>query len=98
MPDPQKAADLAHRMEKGQRAQALLDDETFKAAIMKTEERYVTGWKSGTSVEQREDMWAKYHALADVVREVRAMIGDGVIAAEEKRQQDKREARQLVGS
>lgn len=71
MPDPITDA---------QRAQQILDDEVFQAALDALDDEYVDEWRHSSSLEARERAHVKQEVLGEVTLALERIMSDGLIA------------------
>lgn len=77
---------------RGRRAEAILTDETFIAAMEEAEAKLKEQWKNETSPQGREACWHKLHALDEVKRALRAFVNRKSYVDYAERQQEKAHA------
>lgn len=61
---------MSDSIKMGQDAKRLLEDETFKQALMDTEMEFFRQWKDSDTVEEREQCHAAMTALHEVYRQM----------------------------
>lgn len=61
-------------IEQGRLSEVILNDETFRNAILKTEEGIVQKWKQATTLEEREDCHYQLKALTSLLIELKIPV------------------------
>lgn len=77
MSGPDYTADEVKHIVAGDRAKAILEDESFLAAVEKTRESYMHSWLAAPTVQERENMHARVSALDDVLGNLRSIMETG---------------------
>jgi hypothetical protein len=77
---PAERQTLLEGAARGERVRKILNDADFVAARQQLEMRYFREWRLLTDSSLREELWAKLHALDDIVRELNTVIGTGDVA------------------
>lgn len=77
-------AALHRKIERGQRAEHLAQDEALAAAFKEVEEVYVTKWQSSDAldVELRERAWIATRLLSDLRAQILHTVREGAAARE----------------
>lgn len=77
-----KAYTQGEMIERGFRAERLLDDEMFREAYEGAQWALVEGWvnQNGTSLEHRETCWAGLHAMEAIRQRLREIASEGEFA------------------
>lgn len=65
----------------GQKAERLREE--IVTHIIAVEQDYIRRWSNAQTTEEREAIWHRQQALKDMVRDLIAKIGDGLVAKEE---------------
>ena len=61
---------------RGQQAEALLNNQTFREAIILVEHRLTQQWKASTDAAEREDLWFKQKGVVAVVGELATALAE----------------------
>lgn len=69
------------RIHRASLASAVLENEAFVAALESLAETYIAAWKSGKTVEAREDAHRYYQLCEKFASDLKSMILDGVITS-----------------
>lgn len=77
---PEERQKLAQAVSDGQRMKVLVEDPVFVRAQETLRKRLFDEWKAAPSPVVREECWLKQHALDELVRELRIVIGSGELA------------------
>lgn len=78
-------ADMKKRVERGNKAAALLGDETLLAAFDALEVLYTSDWKNSKvdEVEKRAQAYSSLRSLDDLKTQLRVFVDNGKIAAKQ---------------
>jgi len=78
-------ADIKKRVERGNKAAALLGDETLLAAFDALEVLYTSDWKNSKvdEVEKRAQAYSSLRSLDDLKTQLRVFVDNGKIAAKQ---------------
>ena len=79
-PDDSEVGGLEAERIDGQRAEALLKDETLLKMFARAEAVFLKALRAGTTTAARDDAWYRLQALEQVHAELRATVGSGQMA------------------
>jgi hypothetical protein len=65
--------------EKGNRAKTLLNDEMFKEAVDVVDEALIHAWRDAQCPDERDQIWQRQRALADIVRTLEIYVESGAL-------------------
>lgn len=88
---PEETALAAQAVRDGERAQAILNEPIFAAAVKQVKERLFRDWMEATEAEELRRLHAEARSIDHVCRELRTTIGSGQLAAEKIRRDARKE-------
>lgn len=95
--NPSRQVDLRNRMNSGAQADTILDHPVFLDAVRSVEADYKRAWETSAPGDQeaREQAYYAMNALKDIVKALRKVASDGLIAKMEL-DEEQRELMELI--